>query len=101
MKYFAANDSAVREQIENLPNSNGFTDSNVQAIFNTAYALAGIVAAGFIVYGGIQYIIAKGEPGKIAKAKETIIYAVIGLIVVSLAAAITAFIVTAISGAGE
>ena len=59
---------------------------------NTAYAVAGIVAVGFIVYAGAHYMTAMGDPGKIKKAHNTILYAVIGLLVVLLAAAITNFV---------
>ena len=99
MEYFASGKDEVKQQIEGLPNSGGVTTDNIQLVFNTAYALAGLVAAGFIVYGGIQYIIAKGDAGKIAKAKNSILYAVIGLIIVLLAASITAFVTSAASEA--
>lgn len=54
--------------------------------------MAGVAALIFIVYGGISYITANGDPNKLKKAKDTIIYAAIGLIIVGLAEAITAFI---------
>ena len=36
----------------------------VTNILNTAYFLAGIVAVGMIIYAGIQYLTANGEPSK-------------------------------------
>lgn len=98
MKYFAATAEDLKGAIEGeLPNHN-FGADNVTNIFNTAYAFIGIVAVGFIVYGAVQYVISNGDPGKVAKAKHTIMYAVIGLIVVLLAAAITFFITQAFAG---
>jgi hypothetical protein len=54
--------------------------------------MVGIVAAIFVVYGGISYITSSGDAGKVQKAKQMILYALIGLIVVALAEMITAFV---------
>ena len=54
--------------------------------------IAGIVAAIFVVIGGISYITSTGDPGKLQKAKDTILYALIGLIIVALAELITSYI---------
>lgn len=57
-----------------------------------AVGMVGIVSAIFVVYGGISYTISAGDPGKLKKAKDTILYALIGLIIVALAEIITAFV---------
>ena len=54
--------------------------------------IAGAVALIFVVYGGIAYTTSAGDPSKLQKAKSTIIYALIGLAIVGLAEAITAFV---------
>ena len=54
--------------------------------------ITGIVAVAFVVIGGISYITSAGDPGKIQKAKSTILYAIIGLVIVALAQVITAFV---------
>lgn len=61
--------------------------------------IAGVVALIFIVYGGILYMTANGESGKVKKAKDTILYASIGLIIVALAEAITGFVTAKINEA--
>lgn len=65
----------------------------VTNILNTAYFLAGIVAVGMIIFAGIQYLTANGESGKAKKAMDTIIFSVVGLIIVIAAFAITKFVV--------
>lgn len=60
-------------------------------VINAIILVIGIVAVVFIVYGGIQYILSSGDPGKTKKAKDTILYACIGLIVAALAYAIANF----------
>ena len=54
--------------------------------------IGGVVAAIFIVIGGWGYVTAAGDPNKLQKAKTTIMYALIGLVVVALAEVITAFV---------
>ncbi|HVE80554.1 MAG TPA: pilin [Candidatus Dormibacteraeota bacterium] len=54
---------------------------------------ASIVAIAFIVIGGIKYITSTGDPTRIANAKNTILYAIIGLIVAIIARAIIGFVI--------
>ena len=63
--------------------------------------IAGLVSAIFVVYGGISYITSAGDPGKVAKAKQMILYALIGLAIVGLASAITAFVSNMIRNANK
>ena len=64
----------------------------VQQTINWFIAVAGIVSAIFLVYGGISYMTSSGEPNKLQKAKNTITYSLIGLAIVALATIITAFV---------
>ena len=71
------------------------TEISVQSILNWVYALAGLVAVGFIVYGAVNYVTTQGDAGRVKQAGQTIAFAVIGLAVVLLAAAITNFVIKA------
>lgn len=75
-----------------------FDQDTVASAFTWAYTVAGLIAVIFIIKGGIDYIIGHGDPGKIRIAQQTIIYAVVGLVIVLLAALITTFV---ISSTGE
>lgn len=57
-------------------------DKTVQNVFNVVLALAGAVAVAFIVFGGVKYMLSQGESNEIKKARDTILYSVIGLVVV-------------------
>ncbi len=61
-------------------------------LINWIIGISGITAAVFAVMGGIGYVTSSGDPQKLKKAKDTIIYALIGLAIVGLAQIITAFI---------
>jgi len=59
---------------------------------NLTYFLLAIVAVIVIVLGGILYSTSAGNPAGITKAKNQILYAVVGLVVVIIAYAVTTFI---------
>lgn len=64
----------------------------IQNAIQWVIAIAGIISAIFVVYGGISYTTSAGEPSKLQKAKQMITYALIGLAIVALAEIITAFV---------
>jgi hypothetical protein len=49
------------------------------ALFEIILRLGGLVAVGFVIYGGFQYILSQGEPDRLKGARGTIINALIGL----------------------
>ncbi len=59
---------------------------------STAYFIAGTVAVIVIIVAGITYATSAGESSKITKAKNQILYAVIGLVLVLSAWVITNFV---------
>lgn len=67
-------------------------ENTVKSVLQTVFLWTGIVAVIVIVIGGIFYTISQGDPGKIKKAKDTILYAIIGLIVSLLSFAIVTFV---------
>ncbi|MDO5480056.1 MAG: pilin [Candidatus Saccharibacteria bacterium] len=62
-------------------------------IVNGIVGALGLVAVIFIVVGGVNYMTSQGDPGKTKKAKDTILYASIGLIIAVLAFAIVNFVI--------
>lgn len=77
-------------------NSNSDLPTVIQNILNAIIAVAGIVSVVFIIIGGIQYTTSAGDPGKTKKAKDTILYALIGLIICALSFAIVNFTISRI-----
>ena len=55
--------------------------------------IIGAICIVFIIIGAIQYIISMGDSSKIKKAKDSILYAVVGLIVSGIAFFIVQFVV--------
>ena len=67
-------------------------------ISNTILYIVGIISVIMLVWGGLRYILSGGDNKKITDAKNTILYAIIGLIVAVLAFAIVNFVLNAIGG---
>ncbi|MBR3414874.1 hypothetical protein IKG73_02555 [Candidatus Saccharibacteria bacterium] len=63
-----------------------------QNIINVIIAVLGIVAVIFVIVGAVQYITSQGDPGKMKKARDTIIYAILGVVLAGLAFAIVNFV---------
>ncbi|MBR0372370.1 hypothetical protein IJH72_00280, partial [Candidatus Saccharibacteria bacterium] len=61
--------------------------------------ILGLVCVIVIILGGVQYMVSTGESSKVKKAKDTILYGVIGLVICVLAFAIVNFVIKNIIGA--
>ena len=68
---------------------------NIQTVVNVLLFILGAIAVIVIIIGGIRYTTSNGDPGQTKAAKDTILYAVIGLIVAILAYAIVSFVLNA------
>ncbi len=73
----------------------------VTNILNAIIAVSGLVAVVFIIMGGISYMTSTGDAAKTKKAKDTILYACIGLAICALAFAIVNFVIINIIGGGS
>ena len=73
--------------------SSGSLISSVINIVNAMLALAAIAAVVFIIIGGVRYITAQGDEDAVLQAKNTVIYAIIGIVIIILAAVIVNFFV--------
>jgi len=73
----------------NLPKAKGNLAST---ILDIVFVTMGAVALLMIVIGGLRYTIAGGDTTKIADARRMIVYSIVGLVVLSLAAVIVNFV---------
>lgn len=65
-----------------------------QTVTNVLLFLIGAVSVIMLIVGGIRYVLSGGDSTAVTAAKNTILYAVIGIIVALLAYAIVNFVVT-------
>jgi hypothetical protein len=68
-------------------------NNEVSTIISIALGIIGALALLIITVSGLRYITAGGNPEKVSKAKNGIIYSLVGLVVAISAEAIVAFVV--------
>ncbi len=68
-------------------------------IINVVVGVVGFIAVAMIVMGGISFATSQGDSSKVAKARNTILYGVVGLVVALLAFAIVNFVLKSIFNA--
>ena len=66
--------------------------SVLTVIINVALGVIGFIAVVMIILGGVQYTTSSGDAAKVTKAKNTILYGIVGLVVALLAFAIVNFV---------
>ena len=69
-------------------------------ITNPVLLIVGLISVIMLVYGGLRYILSGGDSKKVTDAKNTILYAIIGLIISMLAYAIVHFVLNSVIGVG-
>lgn len=80
----------------NLANGDG---SIVQRVINIMLWVVGVLSVIMLIVGGVRYIISGGQKDSVTAAKNTILYAIIGLLVAVFAYAIIRFVLSAALGA--
>ena len=70
----------------------------VKLVINIFSVVVAVVAVIMIIIGGLKYIMSGGDSGNITGAKNTILYAIIGLVIVALAQFIVRFVLEKVSG---
>jgi cytochrome bd-type quinol oxidase subunit 2 len=67
-------------------------------VINIFSIVVGVIAVIMIIIGGLKYITSGGDSGNVSSAKNTIIYALVGLVIVALAQFIVRFVLGQASG---
>jgi hypothetical protein len=68
----------------------GTLESSVITIINWGLSFVGLIAVIFLIYGGFTYITSSGDDQATSKAKNIILYSVIGIVVILLSFVIVA-----------
>ncbi|EKD43250.1 MAG: hypothetical protein ACD_72C00390G0001, partial [uncultured bacterium] len=85
LKEFAGNAGYPTGESANLT-------SVTQTVINAVLSLVGIIFLGFALYSGIRWMSAHGNEENVTKAKDTLQAAIIGMVVVSIAYAVTTLV---------
>ena len=65
-------------------------------ITNTILYIVGIIAVIMLIIGGIKYVLSGGDSKKVTDAKNTVLYAIIGLVIAVFSYAIVNFVITSL-----
>ena len=65
----------------------------IKNIINILTAIVGVAAVIMIIIGGFRYVTSGGDANAVSGAKSTVMYAIIGLIIVALAQVIVRFVI--------
>ena len=67
-------------------------NSIVEDIINIFSWVVGVVSVIMVIFGGFRYITSGGDAGKVTSAKNTIVYALVGLVIAALAQVLVLFV---------
>ena len=74
----------------------GLGDITVTGLFgivsNTLIFLVGAISVIVLIVGGLRYVLSAGNPAQVTSAKNTILYAIVGIVISVAAYAIVQFI---------
>ena len=85
----AAKDDAQAESLKG-------DDGVFKLVTNIALYIIGAVSVLMLIYGGIRYTISGGDTAAVTAAKNTILYAIVGIVVALMAYAIVNFVLTSL-----
>ncbi len=80
------------------PGANDDLNAMLSTLFSMVFGIIGVVAVIMIIIGGVNYTVSQGDSQKLQKSKSTILYGIIGLVIVLLAFAIVNFVLNGING---
>ncbi len=89
---------AIGEKVNEVNGGGDDLVSSVTTILSNVIAILGLVCVVVMIIGGVNYMISSGDAGKVKKAKDTILYGLIGLVVCVLAFALVNFVLVNILG---
>ena len=73
-------------------------DSIIRRVINLMLYAVGVISVIMLIYGGFRYVISGGQKESVTAAKNTILYAIVGLIISIFSYAIVKFVISAVVG---
>lgn len=92
-----ANAAKGSDQVTNLFGATGIFTT----ITNIMLYIVGAISVIMIIIGGIRYVVSGGNSANVTAAKNTILYAVVGIVVAILGYAIVNFVISSFSDGGS
>lgn len=81
----------------NVDDAEGTVNDIIATVINIFSLVVGVVSVIMIIIGGLKYITSGGDSGNVTGAKNTIMYAIVGLVIVALAQIIVKFVLSRVT----
>ena len=92
----SAKEGAEAAKTPEMPSELFGSTGTFTQITNTLLFFVGIISVMMLIWGGLRYVVSGGDSKKVTDAKNTILYAIIGLIISLLSYAIVGFVINAV-----
>ena len=93
LAYNPLDNACKSSKSEVCKNKNESIQPVIKTVVNTLLFVIGALSVVMIIVGGILYTTSSGDTGKVTKAKNTLTYAIVGLVVAFLAYAIVNWVI--------
>lgn len=81
----------------NTPSDSPTVERVIKSVVNILSLIVGVVAVIMIIIGGLKYVLSSGDSNNINSAKNTILFAIVGLIVAALAQVIVRYVLNKVT----
>jgi hypothetical protein len=85
--------AALKVELDGIPRV-VFDDNAIANVLSVALIVAGAFSVLFIILGAVRYAISAGDSGHLTAARNTILYALIGLVISMSAFAVVQFVLS-------
>lgn len=89
--------AAGEECGDNADEDSNKVGSTIETVINILSLIGAVIAVIMLIVGGIRYVTSSGDSGSTASARNTIIYALVGLVIIALAQVIVRYVVSTVS----
>lgn len=72
--------------------ASGKINKVISTVIDLLSIVVGVISVIMIIIGGIKYVVSQGDSNSVNSAKNTILYAIVGLVIVALAQVIVKFV---------
>ncbi len=83
---------AGNQNLDDGPGGSGGVGETIKKVINFMSVLVAAIAVIMVIWGGFKYVTSGGDSNNVSSAKSTIIYALVGLVIVALAQFIVQFV---------
>ena len=79
------------------PSGSPSLDKTIARVINVLSLVVGIISVIMVIIGGLKYILSGGDSNQVNSAKNTILTAVVGLVIVALAQVLVRFVINRVT----